>query len=279
MTLPPRPHVSIVVPFFNEEESLPELVRQIRVAMAGFEWTYEVVLIDDGSTDRGRDVVRELRSSDDRLRVAFMPRRCGQSAALAAGFRLARAERVVTLDADLQNDPGDIPLLLAALDGVAVVSGVRRDRRDDWVRRVSSRIANTVRRAVLRDAVTDVGCSLKAYRAEYLRRIPMFVGFHRFLPALIQMAGGSLREVDVAHRPRLYGATKYGVHNRLWRGIADLAGVRWMSRRWIDLDAAREETIACPSTNCGSPSASSDKPSSPLALSSSGSPPSGTGGA
>jgi len=271
--------VSIVVPVFNEEGSLPDLAREIAAAMAPLQRSYEVVFVDDGSTDRSREVLRDLASRDGRLRVAALPGNRGQSAALASGFRLARGGLIVTLDADLQNAPADIPLLLAALDGVAVVSGVRRNRRDDWLRRISSRIANAARRRVLGDAVTDVGCSLKAYRAEYLRRIPMFNGFHRFLPALIQMAGGSLREVDVTHRPRLHGTSKYGVHNRLWRGVADLAGVRWMKRRWIDPEAATEESIACPSTSSGSPSASSDKPSSPLALSSSGSSPSGVGGA
>jgi glycosyltransferase involved in cell wall biosynthesis len=273
------PDVSIVVPVFNEERSLPDLAREIGQAMAALPWSYELVFVDDGSIDRSLEVLRGLAARDGRLRIAAFPGNRGQSAALAAGFRLARGERVVTLDADLQNDPADIPLLLAALDGVAVVSGVRRNRRDDWLRRTSSRIANAVRRSVLGDAVTDVGCSLKAYRSEYLRKIPMWNGFHRFLPALIQMAGGKLREVDVAHRPRLHGSSKYGVHNRLWRGVVDLAGVRWMRRRWIDPDAAIEETTACPSTSSGSPSASSDKPSSPLALSSSGSSPSGSNGA
>jgi glycosyltransferase involved in cell wall biosynthesis len=275
----PPPDVSIVVPVFNEERSLPQLVSEIEAAMAPLPSTYEMVFVDDGSTDGGRRVLHDLARSDARLRVAALPRNSGQSAALAAGFRLARGASVVTLDADLQNDPADIPRVLAALDGVAMVSGVRRNRRDDWLRRVSSRIANGVRRSVLDDGVTDVGCSLKAYRAEYLRRIPAFNGFHRFLPALIQMAGGSVREIDVTHRPRVHGSSKYGVGNRLWRGVVDLLGVRWMRRRWVDPFAAIEESTACPSTGSGSQSASSDKPSSPLASSSSGSSPSAASGA
>jgi glycosyltransferase involved in cell wall biosynthesis len=269
----PTPDVSIVVPVYNEERSLPDLVREIAESMASVGSIWEAVFVDDGSTDRSRQVLRELAMRDGRLRVAAMPRNSGQSAALAAGFRLARGRSVVTLDADLQNDPADIPRLLVALEGVAMVSGVRRNRRDDWLRRVSSRIANRVRSAALDDGVTDVGCSLKAYRAEYLRRIPAFNGFHRFLPALVQMAGGTVREIDVAHRPRVHGISKYGVGNRLWRGLADLAGVRWMRRRWVDPEAAIEESIACLSTSSGSPSASSDKPSSPLVSSSSGSSP------
>ena len=280
------PYVSIVVPLFNEERSLPVLAREIGQAMAPLPWSYEVIFVDDGSTDRSREVLHQLASRDPRLRVAVLPANRGQSAALAGGFRLARGEVVLTLDADLQNDPADIPLLLGALrapdprdpegPGLAAVSGVRRRRQDDWTRRVSSRLANAVRRAVLDDGVTDVGCSLKAYRAEYLRKVPVFNGFHRFLPALIQMAGGTVREVDVTHRPRIHGTSKYGVHNRLWRGIVDLLGVRWMGRRWIDSDAAREE-MQCPSTRSGWRSASSDKPSSPLVSSSSGSSPSAAG--
>jgi len=268
------PDVSVVVPVYNEEQSLPQLVAEIGAAMATLDTTWELVLVDDGSKDRSRDVMRDLARSEPHLRVAAMPRNSGQSAALGAGFRLARGGIVVTLDADLQNDPADIPRVLAALDGVAMVSGVRRDRHDDWLRRVSSRLANGVRRSVLDDGTTDVGCSLKAYRAEYLTRIPVWNGFHRFLPALVQMAGGTLREVDVAHRPRLHGSSKYGLHNRLWRGVADLMGVRWMKRRWVDPAAAIEESIPCPSTSSGSPSVSSDRPSSPLVSSSSGSSPS-----
>jgi glycosyltransferase involved in cell wall biosynthesis len=275
----PAPDLSIVVPVFNEEDSLAQLVREITAAMAPLPASYEVVFVDDGSTDRSREVLRELASGDGRLRIAAMPRNSGQSAALASGFRLARGQAVVTLDADLQNDPADIPRVLRALDGVGMVSGVRRNRRDDWLRRASSRIANRVRRWVLDDGVTDVGCSLKAYQAEYLRRIPAFNGFHRFLPALVRMAGGSVREVDVNHRPRVHGISKYGVHNRLWRGIADLLGVRWMRRRWVDPLAAIEESIGCSSRSSGSQSVSSDKPSSPLASSSSGSPPSAASGA
>ena len=282
-----KPDITIVVPVYNEAQSLPDLAREIDQVMTPLPWSYELLLVDDGSTDTSREVMRRLAAGDARVRVVTLPRNRGQSAALAAGFRRSRGETVVTLDADLQNDPRDVPLLLAALEGAdprspqgqgfAVVSGVRRHRRDDWVRRISSRIANAVRRRVLDDAVTDVGCSLKAYRAEYLRKVPVFDGFHRFLPALVQMAGGSVREIDVAHRPRLYGTSKYGIHNRLWRGIVDLLGVRWMRRRWIDLDAAREdarEDIPCPSTSSGWPSASSDKPCSPLVSSSSGSSPS-----
>jgi glycosyltransferase involved in cell wall biosynthesis len=230
----PTPDISIVVPVFNEVDSLPVLAAEIRQALAGWDLSYEVVLVDDGSTDGSLAAMLELTAGDARLRVVRFPFNCGQSAAFAAGFRHARGAIVVTLDADLQNDPAEIPRLVAALDGCDVVSGVRTDRQDDWTRRISSRIANRVRSAVTGDGVLDVGCSLKAYRAELLGRVPVFNGMHRFLPALLIKAGARLRQVPVHHRPRLYGEAKYGIGNRLFRGLLDLAGVWWLSRRRVD---------------------------------------------
>ncbi|MCP4655768.1 MAG: glycosyltransferase family 2 protein [bacterium] len=231
-----EPDVSIVIPVYNEEECLPTLAAEIRRTMEAQSRSWEVLFIDDGSTDTSPAVLRELAADDSHLRLLRLRRNCGQSAALVAGFRAARAPVVVTLDADLQNDPADIPLLLAELEGSDgdVVSGIRTGRRDRWIRRVSSRIANRVRERVLHDSVTDVGCSLKAYRTGYLRRIPVFNGMHRFLPALVQMAGARVREVAVSHRPRLHGESKYNIRNRLWRALADLMAVRWMQKRWID---------------------------------------------
>jgi glycosyltransferase involved in cell wall biosynthesis len=270
------PRVSIVVPVYNEEESLPVLAEEIGAAMAEVTPDYELLWVDDGSTDGGPAVLARLAAADPRVRVLRLRRNSGQSAALAAGFANARAEVVVTLDADLQNDPADIPRLLAALDGCDVVCGVRTARQDTWVRRLSSRIANGVRNRLTHEAVTDVGCTLRAARAEHLRRIPVFKGMHRFLPTLLRMEGARVREVPVRHRPRRYGEAKYGIGNRLWRGIADLLAVRWLQSRWIDRGNVEEVTAwDRNSTPSGSPSASSDRPSSSAASSSSGSPPSG----
>jgi len=163
-----------------------------------------------------------------------LERNAGQSAALAAGLARARGAIVVTLDADLQNDPADLPKLLEALADADVVSGVRAKRNDPWVRRVSSRIANGVRRAVLGDPVTDIGCSFKAYRREVLEGLPMFSGVHRFLPALCVFRGARFAEVPLNHRPRAHGVSKYGVGNRLWRGLADLNGVLWLRSRLLN---------------------------------------------
>jgi glycosyltransferase involved in cell wall biosynthesis len=277
--LNPRPpdlspcEVSLVIPVHNEEENLPILAAEIQAALDGR--SYEVLWIDDGSTDGSLEALGRIAAGDPRARVLRLARSAGQSAALAAGFRNVRGEIVVTLDADLQNDPADIPRLLAEIavpPGWDLVSGVRTRRRDNWVRRLSSRVANGVRNRATGEHVADVGCSLKAYRAEYLRRVPMFQGMHRFLPTLVRLDGARIREVPVNHRPRLHGKTKYSISNRLFRSLADLFAVRWMERRWIDRRLTLEITDWYPSTS-GSSSDSSASPSSSAVSSSSGSPP------
>ena len=272
----PRPEISLVIPVYNEEENLPVLAAEIRAALEPTGLAYEVIYVDDGSTDASPRVLADLAREDPRTRIVRQRRNSGQSAAFDAGFRHARGGIVVTLDADLQNDPADIPRLLERLDGFDVVNGVRTRRQDDWVRRISSKIANGVRNRVTHESVTDVGCTLRACRAEYLRRIPVFNGMHRFLPTLLRMEGARVTEVPVNHRPRLHGQPKYGIHNRLWRGIADLFGVRWLQKRWVDRNLSEE--IDAWNTNSsgtsGPSSVSSDNPSSSPAFSSSGSPPS-----
>jgi glycosyltransferase involved in cell wall biosynthesis len=231
---PEAPELSIVAPLFNEEENLPVLVEEIEAALAPLGRRSELLFIDDGSTDSSLAVLERLAKEHPAIRILRHRKNAGQSAALAAGFRAALGSVVVTLDADLQNDPADIPRLLAKLDeGYDAVSGIRRNRRDTWVRRVSSRIANGVRNWATDESVTDVGCSLKAYRREFLENLPMFTGMHRFLPTLVRWNGARLAEIDVNHRPRLHGVAKYGVGNRLFRALADLFAVRWMRKRWI----------------------------------------------
>jgi dolichol-phosphate mannosyltransferase len=271
-----EPEISIVIPVYNEEENLPVLAEEIRAAMALVETagrSYEVILVDDGSTDTSPAVMARLAREDSRLRILRQRRNSGQSAALDAGVRYAHGSIVVTLDADLQNDPADIPRLLDRMEGFDVVSGVRAKRRDTWVRRVSSKIANGIRNRVTHESVTDVGCTLRAMRIEYLRRIPVFNGMHRFLPTLLRMEGARVTEVPVNHRPRLHGQPKYNIRNRIFRALADLFGVRWMQTRWVDRHLA-EEVDAWNTTASGSSSGSSDRPSSSAASSSSGSPPS-----
>ena len=269
------PEVSLVIPVYNEEENLPVLHGEIREAMAGIDRPWEVIYVDDGSTDRSPAVLAGLAREDPHVRILRQRRNSGQSAALDAGFRFARGEVIVTLDADLQNDPADIPRLLERIGDHDVVSGVRARRQDSWVRRISSRIANGIRNRVTHESVTDVGCTLRAARAEYLRRIPVFNGMHRFLPTLLRMEGARVTEVPVNHRPRLHGEPKYNIRNRIWRALLDLFGVRWLQTRWVDRRISEEIDVwnTIPS---GSASGSLDKPSSSAASSSSGSLPSGT---
>ena len=225
------PQLSLVVPAFNEAESLAELVGEIRSALDPALADWELLLVDDGSTDRTLEVARRLAAGEPRIRVLRHLRRAGQSAALALGFRSARGARVVTLDADLQNDPADLPRLLALLDRADVVNGVRAERRDTLVRKLSSKIGNGFRNWMTGESVTDVGCSLRVMRAEPLRRVKMFRGMHRFLPTLLRMEGARVIEVPVAHRPRHAGSSKYGIANRLFTGLHDVLAVRWMQRR------------------------------------------------
>jgi glycosyltransferase involved in cell wall biosynthesis len=230
-----------VVPAYNEVENVPLLVDEIRRALADSRPDWELLLVDDGSTDGTLEAMRRAAQGEPRLRVLRHRRNAGQTAALATGFRAARGAVFVTLDADLQNDPADIPLLLAELDrGFDVVSGVRTDRHDSFVRRASSKIANAVRNWATDEAITDVGCSLKAYRAEFLRDLPLFTGMHRFLPTLVRWNGARVTEVAVRHRPRRHGVAKYGIGNRLFRTLADLFAVRWMRKRWLPAGNAEE---------------------------------------
>jgi len=225
--------LSAVVPAYNERDNLPILLEELRTALDATGKPWEIVLVDDGSGDGSAEWMLEAAALDPRVVPVLLERNSGQSGALAAGLSRARGAVMVTLDADLQNDPADLPKLLAALERADVVSGVRADRQDGWVRLASSRIANATRRAVLGDPVTDIGCSFKAYRREALEGLPMFVGAHRFLPALCVFRGARVAEVALSHRARRHGHSKYGLSNRLWRGLYDLVGVRWLKSRLL----------------------------------------------
>jgi dolichol-phosphate mannosyltransferase len=223
--------LSLVIPVYNERDNLAVLHGEITDALKTVGAPYEILFVDDGSSDGSDSVLRGLRDADPRVRVVTFARNAGQSAAMDAGFKSARGEVVVTLDADLQNDPTDIPRLLRALEGLDAVVGVRRNRRDNLVRRVSSKIANYVRNRLSNETITDTGCSLKAFRTEAVRRLVLYDGMHRFLPTLLRMEGFRVEEVPVGHRPRRHGESKYGIGNRLLPSFMDLLAVRWMKRR------------------------------------------------
>ena len=225
------PALSVVVPLYDERDSLTPLYRELDAAVGQWPGGIELVFVDDGSRDGSAAVLAELASKDPRVRVVTLAVNAGQSAALDAGFRAARGDIVATLDADLQNDPADLRRLLGYIGEADVINGVRAERHDTWVRRVSSRVANGVRNRVTGESVTDVGCSLRVMRATYLRRVKLYRGLHRFLPTLLAIEGARVMEVPVTHRPRRYGRSKYGIGNRLFVGIVDLLAVRWMQSR------------------------------------------------
>ena len=235
--------LSIVVPVRNEAENILPLLAEIHAALEN-RGEFEIVYVDDGSTDATLQRLAEALVRYPRLRVLAHRESCGQSAALMTGMRAARGEWVATLDGDGQNDPADIPRLLAARDGAAhagnlrLIAGYRKKRRDTWLKRLSSRVANTVRSSLLGDATPDTGCGLKLVaRAVYLE-LPFFDHMHRFLPALVQRYGGATLSVEVNHRPRTRGRSNYGLFDRLWVGIVDLLGVMWLKRRAKRPDAS-----------------------------------------
>ncbi|HEX9163451.1 MAG TPA: glycosyltransferase family 2 protein [Thermoanaerobaculia bacterium] len=227
------PDLSVVFPVFNEEENVPLLLEEIARALDGKGWTYEIVAVDDGSRDRSVEVLRSLKSKYPTLRIIAFEKNSGQTAALDAGWRAARGRFVVSLDADLQNDPADIPKMMQQLErnGADMIIGVRVNRKDTWSRRMQSRIGNGVRNWITGDHITDTGCSLKLARREAIEPVRLFTGMHRFLPTLVRQAGFKVIEMPVNHRPRKYGVTNYGAMNRAFKGLADCLAVRWMSSR------------------------------------------------
>ncbi len=233
------PELSVVVPVYNEAECVEPLCAALYAVLPGLGRSFEVILVDDGSSDETPKLLAAEKDRRESLRVLRLRKNCGQSAAMSCGFDHARGRVVITLDADLQNDPADISLLLEKIDAgeCDAVCGWRQKRRDNWLRRVSSRVANGVRNKLSGETISDTGCSLKAYKTEFLRKIKMFKGMHRFLPTLLKMEGARVAEVAVGHRPRHAGEAKYGVWNRVFKSFRDLLAVRWMKQRRIDYDA------------------------------------------
>ena len=230
------PELSVVVPFHNEAESVRPLIAEIYAALVGHP-AFELICVDDGSADDTFDRLRALQSAHTRLRLFRHRHRCGQSTAVRTGVKRSRAPWIVTLDGDGQNDPADIPLLLAVVADPAcppdlqLVIGMRQTRRDDLIKRVSSRVANRVRATILQDNTPDSGCGLKLFRRDAFLDLPYYDHMHRFLPALVLREGGRVVSVPVTDRQRAHGRSKYGLQNRLWVGIDDLLGVMWLRRR------------------------------------------------
>lgn len=237
MTVLSRPWLSVVIPIKDERDNLVPLTQQLLKVLSSRDESrsapLEIIYIDDGSTDGSGPLLDHLAAEHVEVSVLHFDRNYGQTSAFDAGFRRAQGELVVTMDGDLQFDPADIAKLLPLIRQYDLVCGWRKDRHDSLTRKLSSRIAYQVRNAITRDGIHDTGCSLKVFRRAVVERMPPFEGMHRFFPALAQMYGFTVTEVPVAHFPRIHGRSKYGLGNRLFRGLYDLAAVRWMKSRCL----------------------------------------------
>lgn len=229
--------ISVVVPVYDEEQNVAPMAAELAAALAALEVPWEVIFVDDGSRDGTRKEVLAALERSPGFRLVPLDRNQGQSAALVAGVRAARQSHAVTLDGDLQNDPRDVPRLVALAAAHDVVIGRRAQRRDTLARRLAGRLANAVRRSVLGDGASDTGCSLKLFPAQAFLALPRFDGMHRFLPALFRYQGLSVHEVDVNHRARQAGTSKYTNLARLRRTVFDLCGVYWLSKRTVRIGA------------------------------------------
>ena len=236
--------LSLVVPVKDEEDNLAPLYEEIAATLD--RWRWELILVDDGSNDGSWEIVKRLAATDPRVRGLRLDANHGQTAAFLAGFEAAQASVIVTLDADLQNHPGDIPTLVSALADADMAIGCRVGRADSLVRRVSSRLANRVRARTLGDGISDIGCSLKAFGPEAVAAVPPFEGMHRFFPVLARMQGLKVVEIPVSHRPRAGGRSKYGIRNRALRTLVDLFAVRWMLKRRLAFRVAARTTTPVP---------------------------------
>jgi glycosyltransferase involved in cell wall biosynthesis len=220
--------LSVVIPVYNEEENVQILYNELDSVLRGLGKSYEIILVDDGSTDTTTNILKSINEKDKNVKIIRLRRNFGQTAALSAGFDFAGGEVIVTLDADLQNDPKDIPKLIDKLDeGYDVVSGWRFERKDPWSKRILSRIANYLRKKMSGEVLHDSGCTLKAYRSHCLKNIILYGEMHRFIPTILRWKGYKIEEIKVAHRPRRHGKTKYN-YKRVFRGFFDLLSATFL---------------------------------------------------
>ena len=228
-----KPELSVIIPCFNEEENVEPLLGELALALERTGKSHEIIYVDDASTDGTADRVRQAMRRHPELRLLRHRFNCGESAAILTGCVNSRGRILITMDGDLQNDPADMPMMLKELDQFDCIAGVRRKRRDSWVKVASSRIANAFRGFLLNDDIHDAGCTYRVFRRETMECVVPFRGLHRFAPTLWRLQGFKVKEVEINHRPRHRGVSKYGTLNRLWVGIDDIFGMRWFRRRFI----------------------------------------------
>ncbi|MFQ5957342.1 MAG: glycosyltransferase family 2 protein [Candidatus Brocadiales bacterium] len=232
--------LSVVLPLHNEEETLKELHSRLRVVLEGLDNPYEIIFVDDGSTDKSFEILKDINANNPCVRVVRFKKNCGETAALAAGFRAARGENIVTMDADLQSEPKDIPRLLEQLKDYDVVWGQRTKRQDDPIRKMFSWVGNFVRRRMMGDEAMDAGSPLRVMKKEVTEKVKLFKGLHRFYPTLCRMEGFRVKEIPIIHYPREHGQSKYNIRNRLFKYLVDLLAVKWMHNRRIDYEIIEE---------------------------------------
>ena len=227
--------ISVVIPLYNEQENIRMLYSELKDVLERTGLEYEILFIDDGSEDESLKLLEEIKSNDSLVRVVSFRKNYGQSAALKIGFEKSSGDVVITMDADLQNDPRDIPRLISYIDqGYDLVSGWRKRRQDSFKKRLASKVANMVRSSIIKDEIHDTGCMLKAYRRDFIKGLRIYRGLHRFLPMLLKIQGAKVIEVEVNHRLRRFGRTKYGIKNRLWKSFIDTFIVLWMKKNYIN---------------------------------------------
>lgn len=231
------PELSLIVPFFNEEPNIPELLERTQSVLERWGGSWEILCVDDGSTDQSLAVLKTASAREPRIKVYRHRRNLGQSAAYASGFSAAQGEWLATMDGDLQNDPQDLLLLLSHRDEASVILGQRVKRNDPYLKRISSKVANAVRNRFTHENISDTNSPLKLLRREVAQELPLhFRGMHRFIPTCAKMAGFSVWEIPVSHHPRKAGVSKYNIRNRLFRALADLWAVRWMQKRYVPIE-------------------------------------------
>ena len=239
-----NPEICIIVPVYNEEDNILPLARETIAALTPLGRPFELLFVDDFSSDRTWDRIQEAAKLNPQIRGVRHQRNCGQSAALWTGFQNSNSPIVATLDGDCQNDPADLPPMIEQLKQVDFVSGTRAKRQDVWLRRISSKVARKARRAFLKIDIHDSGCAIRAFKRETLGAAFPFNGLHRFLPILVASGGFKVLQVPVNHRPRTAGVSKYGLGNRLWRGILDLFGVAWFQKRQLKPVAVEKADVS-----------------------------------
>jgi len=234
--------ISFVIPVFDEEENIVPLYEEIVKVSVKLGREYEILLVDDCSRDRSLEIIKELAEKESTVKYISFEKNCGQSAALYAGFQNASGDIIITMDADLQNDPADLPDMMRYYGEFDMVNGWRWQRKDTFAKKIASRFSNAIRNAVIKEEIHDTGCSLKIMRADMLKRVKMYKGLHRFLPAMMRMEGAKVKEVKVNHRARVHGVSKYTNMKRAKEALYDLISVRWMQKRYLKIEV-RESNV------------------------------------